>query len=309
MGHPWQPPLMPRVRLGHPAAPLGEPLPLPLHPPCPLAPCGRGVCGVPACPITLGNALFSSAATVGGSAVSAMAPVPKDAETTRCVVLTRPLFSQGMGRRGGRGGADPLVKHPTSSQISQSTFHISQNALVMATLTPAMFFFALFSRNCQGQPWLLCVRLVAVDSISTLPAVMDIRGVVGPVHTPPPAPPPPCLRKLVPLGSALSPLRWRGKLRRSWVEGVYKHKPRPLWPPSPPPHSARCTLTGAAARGLPLSHARQPANWRSPHSPPGSAASGLAEPSLTLGWAASDLAGPSLTPLNQGTTDFLLFAC
>ena len=122
-----------------------------------------------------------------------------------------------------------------------------------------------------------------------------------------------CLRKLVPLGSALSPLRWRGKLRRSWVEGVYKHKPRPLWPPSPPPplHSARCTLTGAAARGLPLSHARQPAIWRSPHSPPGSAASGLAEPSLTprLGWAASDLAGPSLTPLNQGTTDFLLFAC
>ena len=79
--------------------------------------------------------------------------------------------------------------------------------------------------------------------------------------------------------------------------------------PPPPPHSARCTLTGAAARGLPLSHARQPAIWRSPHSPPGSAASGLAEPSLTLGWAASDLAGPSLTPLNQGTTDFLLFAC
>ena len=133
-------------------------------------------------------------------------------------------------------------------------------------------------------------------------------------HLPPatyPLPPcSPCLRKLVPLGSALSPLRWRGKLRRSWVEGVYKHKPRPLWPPSPPPpHSARCTLTGAAARGLPLSHARQPAIWRSPHSPPGSAASGLAEPSLTLGWAASDLAGPSLTPLNQGTTDFLLFAC
>ena len=43
--------------------------------------------------------------------------------------------------------------------------------------------------------------------------------------------------------------------------------------------------------------------------PLGSTASGLAEPSLTLGWAASDLAGPSLTPLNQGTTDFLLFAC
>ena len=42
--------------------------------------------------------------------------------------------------------------------------------------------------------------------------------------------------------------------------------------------------------------------------PPGSTASSLAEPSLTLGWAASDLAGPSLTPLNQGTTDFLLFA-
>ena len=77
----------------------------------------------------------------------------------------------------------------------------------------------------------------------------------------------------------------------------------------PPPHSARCTLTGAAARGLPLSHAQQPAIWRSPHSPPGSAASGLAEPSLTLGRAASDLAGPSLTPLNQGTTDVLLFGC
>ena len=44
-----------------------------------------------------------------------------------------------------------------------------------------------------------------------------------------------CLRKLVPLGSALSPLRWRGKLRRFWVEGVYKYKPGPLWPPSPPP--------------------------------------------------------------------------
>ena len=57
-----------------------------------------------------------------------------------------------------------------------------------------------------------------------------------PRQPPPPPPPRPfCLRKLVPLGSALSPLRWRGKLRRSWVEGVYKHKPRLLWPPPPPP--------------------------------------------------------------------------
>ena len=57
-------------------------------------------------------------------------------------------------------------------------------------------------------------------------------------QTPSTPPPPPalihCLRKLVPLGSALSPLRWCGNLRRSWVEGVYKHKPWPLSPPPPP---------------------------------------------------------------------------
>ena len=126
----------------------------------------------------------------------------------------------------------------------------------------------------------------------------------------PPRHPPPqsralCLRKLVPLGSALSPLRWRGKLRRSWVEGVYKHKPRPLWPPSPP-HTLRdaplqALLQPEISRSLRLD---SPAIWRSPHSPPGSTASGLAEPSLTLGWAASHLAGPSLTPLTKGLRTF-----
>ena len=62
-----------------------------------------------------------------------------------------------------------------------------------------------------------------------------------------------CLRKLVPLGSALSPLRWRGKLRRSWVEGVYKHKPRPLWPPSPPPLCAMHPYRGCSQRSPALS--------------------------------------------------------
>ena len=65
-------------------------------------------------------------------------------------------------------------------------------------------------------------------SKAALPAIRAVNGAGAPTLLP-------CLQKLVPLGSALSPLRWRGKLRRSWVEGVYKHKPRPLWPPSPPP--------------------------------------------------------------------------
>ena len=46
---------------------------------------------------------------------------------------------------------------------------------------------------------------------------------------PPPPPPPPlaCQLELAPLGSALSPLRWRVNLGASHGEGVYKRKHRP----------------------------------------------------------------------------------
>ena len=52
-----------------------------------------------------------------------------------------------------------------------------------------------------------------------------------PFFAPPPPSPFNCQLKLAPLGSALSPLRWRANLRWSYGEGVYKHKHRPCWPP------------------------------------------------------------------------------
>ena len=70
------------------------------------------------------------------------------------------------------------------------------------------------------------------------------RETQTPCRAPPPPTPANCRRKHVPLGSALSPLRWRGKLGRSLVEGVYEHKPWPLCPPPPP-------LRDAPLRALP----------------------------------------------------------
>ena len=51
-----------------------------------------------------------------------------------------------------------------------------------------------------------------------------------------PPPPPPgygCQLELAPLGSALSPLRWRVNPGASHGEGVYKRKHRPRWPALP----------------------------------------------------------------------------
>ena len=52
---------------------------------------------------------------------------------------------------------------------------------------------------------------------------------------PPPPPPParPCQLELTPLGSALSPQRWRVNLGASHGEGVYKRRHRPWWPVFP----------------------------------------------------------------------------
>ena len=52
----------------------------------------------------------------------------------------------------------------------------------------------------------------------------------GPERTTPPPPRKALSANACPLGSALLPLRWRFKLGRSWVEGVYKWKHRPRWP-------------------------------------------------------------------------------
>ena len=58
---------------------------------------------------------------------------------------------------------------------------------------------------------------------------------VGPatVQAPPPPLGRPCQLELAPLGSALSPLRWRVNLGASHGEGVYKRKHRPWWPALP----------------------------------------------------------------------------
>ena len=50
---------------------------------------------------------------------------------------------------------------------------------------------------------------------------------------PPPPPARPCQLELTPLGSALSPQRWRVNLGASHGEGVYKRKHRPWWPVCP----------------------------------------------------------------------------
>ena len=52
-------------------------------------------------------------------------------------------------------------------------------------------------------------------------------------HSPPPPPARPCQLELTPLGSALSPQRWRVNLGASRGEGVYKRRHRPWWPVFP----------------------------------------------------------------------------